>query len=116
MEGEQAAHRWRASSLTTYHQCENWPTKEGLPVETHRMDYLREIGDRLNEVLSPIIATHFRDRTAKETRSQVDQLFAIFNDAMALAAKMSQQASKLVSWTRSGSRKMDASLAAMTIG
>ena len=110
MEGEQAAHRWRASSLTAYHQCENWPTIEGPPIETHRMDYLKEIGDLLNEVLWPIVATYFQDRAAEETRSLVEQLNAIISDAIELAVKMSQQASKLVvidkEWFQKNGRKL----------
>ena len=110
MEGEQAAHRWRASSLSTYHQCENWPLGGGPPIAAYRPDNLKDIEDHLNEVLSPITAACFLDRAAEESSCQGNQLFAIFNDAMTLAAKMSQQASKLVvmdkEWFQKNGRKL----------
>ena len=78
---------------------------------TYRRDNLKEIENCLDEVLSPITAAYFQDRAAEDSSSQGNQLLAIINDAMALAAKMSQQASKLVvidmEWLQKNGRKLD---------
>ena len=82
----------------------------GPPTETYRIEYLNNTRGLLNNMLLPIITTHFRDRTAEEIRSQGDELFAITKEAMELAAKMSQQASKLViinkEWFQKNGRKL----------
>ena len=60
------------------------------------MGGLREVEGFLRKVLLPITNAYFRDRTAEESSLQEAWLREIIGNAMKLAAKISQQASKLV--------------------